>query len=53
MLFHGSEVVRKTELKKIQMDTCESVVVKKRRKVVDENFCEVIEEKELDGVSID
>ena len=35
------------------MDTCESVVGNKRRKVVDENFFKVIEEKEVDGVSID
>ena len=35
------------------MDTCESVVGNKRRKVVDGNFCEVIEEKEVDEVSID
>ena len=35
------------------MDISDSQVVKKRRKVVDENFCEVIEEKEVDRESME
>ena len=51
MLFHGSEIVSKKY--RSEMDISDSQVVKKRRKVVDENFCEVIEEKEVDRVSIE
>ena len=49
MLFCGSEVMRKKY--RSEMDISDSKVVKKRRKVVDENFCEVIEEKEVDDIS--